>query len=217
MYFSSLIAVAFFLGTNPIHANTLVSRAVVNGPCTGSGGAPGVCIPTADCSSGGGIYISGACPGTPNDIKCCTKTSCGSGGNCRFRSQCSTSTVAGLCPGPADFMCCVPSSGGGGYPPPRIPTVGACKQRSVDNANKVVAALPGTVREIFCTRDCACPGTSDHCCGLALDYMCSSAGGVSIPNYFLVSPYWHISLDFYSHYYYIRYVPTPAGPLPNGL
>jgi hypothetical protein len=32
---------------------------------------------------------------------------------------------------------------------------------------------------VFCIRDCACPGTSDHCCGLATDMMCSDAGGVS--------------------------------------
>lgn len=43
----------------------------------------------------------------------------------------------------------------------------------------MVNANPGDVRQIYCTRDCACPGTSDHCCGLAIDFMCSSAGGVS--------------------------------------
>ena len=183
MHFSTLIPTIILLGYSAVQASSLiVERAVQNGPCTGSGGAPGVCIPTAQCSSGGGQYITNACPGLPNDIKCCTKTSCGSGGNCRWTSQCTGNTLTGLCPGPDDFKCCVPSSGGGGssYPPPRIPTVGACKQRSVDGSNKVVAGNPGKVREIFCTRDCSCPGTSDHCCGLAIDFMCSSAGGVSI-------------------------------------
>ena len=186
MHFPCVIAASILLSSNLIHANNiLVERAEINGPCTGSGGAPGVCIPTADCSSGGGSYISNACPGTPDDVKCCTKTSCGSGGNCRWTSQCSTSTVSGLCPGPDDFKCCVPDSqGSGGYPPPAIPPVGACKQRAVDGAKKVVAAQPGKVREIYCIRDCACPGTSDHCCGLAIDYMCSSAGGVRVLCFF---------------------------------
>lgn len=151
---------------------------MLNGPCTGYGGAPGVCIPTASCSSDGGRYISNACPGTPADIKCCTKTSCGSGGNCRFTSSCSGSTLTGLCPGPATFKCCIPGPGSGPYPPPAIPSVGACRAASVSGAQKVVAAHPGKVRQIYCTRSCSCPGTSDHCCGLAIDFMCSSAGGV---------------------------------------
>ena len=181
MHISTLI----LLGATTIQASTLVERAVENGPCTGSGGAPGVCIPTAKCTVDGGNYISNACPGLPNDIKCCTKASCGSGGNCRFSSTCSGTSLTGLCPGPADFKCCVPSTGGGGggtsgpYPPPAIPPVGACKAVSVSGAQKVVAGNPGKVRQIYCIRDCSCPGSSDHCCGLAIDFMCSSAGGVS--------------------------------------
>lgn len=183
MYLCTLVSLAALLSASATSASVLVERAVVDGPCTGSGGAPGVCITTSKCSSGGGQYISNACPGTPNDIKCCTKTSCGSGGNCRFTSQCSSgNTLTGLCPGPPDFKCCVPSGGSGGpYPTPAFPAVGACKQRSVDGARAVVAANPGQVRQIYCIRDCACPGTSDHCCGLAIDFMCSSAGGVSVP------------------------------------
>ncbi|KAL8858866.1 MAG: hypothetical protein Q9178_004544 [Gyalolechia marmorata] len=176
MYTTMLLKAMLLLST--IEAHSLVERAVVDGPCTGAGGAPGVCISTASCSADGGTSITGACPGTPTDIRCCTKTSCGNGGNCRFSSQCSTNTLSGLCPGPADFKCCVPGGTSSGYPTPAIPPVGACKQRAVDGAKKVVAALPGTVRQIYCTRDCACPGTSEHCCGLAIDYMCSSAGGV---------------------------------------
>ena len=177
MHFSYLLP-AILLGATTIHANILVERAVENGPCTGSGGAPGVCIATAKCTSGGGTHISNACPGTPTDIKCCTKTSCGSGGNCRWTSQCSGNTLTGLCPGPVDFKCCVPG-GSGGYPPPAIPAVGACKAPAVEGARKVVNAHPGKVRQIYCTRACSCPGTSDHCCGMAIDFMCSSAGGVS--------------------------------------
>jgi len=59
------------------HVISLAERSVVDGACPGSGG---VCIPTTKCTSGGGNYISNACPGTPNDITCCTKTACGTGG-----------------------------------------------------------------------------------------------------------------------------------------
>ncbi|KAF2429691.1 hypothetical protein EJ08DRAFT_272508 [Tothia fuscella] len=160
--------------------NQLVKRASLNGPCTGYGGAPGVCISTTDCTADGGRHILNACPGLPDNIRCCTKTSCGSGGNCRFTNTCASgNTISNQCPGPADFKCCLPgtSPNPGGFPAPHIPAVGACKAPAVNGAQKVVAALPGKVREIFCTRDCACPGTSEHCCGMAIDFMCTSAGG----------------------------------------
>lgn len=181
MHTSSLLSTAILLLPTFIHAHILFERSTIDGPCTGAAGAPGACIATAKCTSGGGTYISNACPGTPDDIRCCTKTACGSGGNCRWANTCSTSTLTGLCPGPADFKCCVPGggTGDGGYPTPDFPSVGACKAHAVDGAHKVVNANPGDVRQIYCTRDCACPGTSDHCCGLAIDFMCSSAGGVS--------------------------------------
>lgn len=95
-------------------SNPLTPRASENGACTGANNAPGVCVSTKSCSDAGGSFIDNACPGTPDNIKCCTKPSCGSGGNCRFTSSCSGTTVANLCPGPANFMCCQPSSGGGG-------------------------------------------------------------------------------------------------------
>ncbi|KAI4152774.1 MAG: hypothetical protein LQ341_000639 [Variospora aurantia] len=179
MHTSSFLSVAVILIPSVVHTHTIVQRAVANGPCTGAGGAPGVCIPTGQCTADGGTHILNACPGLPDDVRCCTKTSCGSGGNCRFANTCPTSTLTGLCPGPADFKCCVPGGGGsGGYPTPRIPSVGACKAPAVNGAQKVVGAHPGEVREIFCTRDCSCPGSSEHCCGMAIDFMCSSAGGV---------------------------------------
>ncbi|EFQ97389.1 hypothetical protein MGYG_00429 [Nannizzia gypsea CBS 118893] len=156
-----------------------VQAAKINGPCTGGGGAPGTCISTSSCTRAGGKYISNACPGLPADIKCCSKTSCGNGGNCRFVSTCSTgNTQAGLCPGPTNFQCCLPKgTGGGTFPPPKFPAVGRCKKTAVDGAKKIVAANPGKVREIFCIRDCPCPSNSEHCCGLATDMMCTSAGG----------------------------------------
>ncbi|KAH8647864.1 hypothetical protein BX600DRAFT_530854 [Xylariales sp. PMI_506] len=81
----------------------LWERSVENGQCTGAGGAPA-----------GGSYISNACPGTPNDVKCCTKPTCGSGGNCRWTSQCASgNTISNQCPGPSNFKCCLPASSGG--------------------------------------------------------------------------------------------------------
>ena len=158
-------------------------RRATDSPCTGSGDAPGVCIATGSCTSRGGTYISGACPKDPADIKCCTKTSCGHGGNCRWTSQCSSgNTLPDLCPGQAGFKCCLPPSGDGGtFPPPKYVTVRRCKQRSMNGAEKIVAGNPGKVRQIICIRNCPCrPSNSDHCCGLATDLMCTSAYGVSI-------------------------------------
>lgn len=83
----------------------------VNGPCS-IDGTPGVCISSAQCSDSDGSSRSGFCPDDPSNIKCCIKPDCGSGGNCRWTSQCSGSSQTGLCPGPADFQCCVGSDGG---------------------------------------------------------------------------------------------------------
>ncbi|KAK3368384.1 hypothetical protein B0H63DRAFT_565082 [Podospora didyma] len=167
--------------------NILVATAVmgaVNEPCVGSGGSAGVCVTTATCSASGGVTISGGCPSDASDVKCCSKASCsnGSAGNCRWTSDCAGTVVSNQCPGPSAFKCCSSAATGfGGYPTPSYPTVGtsagACKQVSVSGAQAVVAAWPGRVRQIYCTRDCACPGTSDHCCGKAVDLMCSDAGG----------------------------------------
>ncbi|KAK3315730.1 hypothetical protein B0H66DRAFT_270187 [Apodospora peruviana] len=152
--------------------------ATLNEPCYGSGGAAGVCVTSATCSDNGGVTISGACPWDSGDIKCCTKASCNSGGNCRWTSDCAGTSASNFCPGPSGFKCCSSSATGfGGYSTPAYPAVGACKQVAVDGAKTIVAAWPGRVRQIYCTRDCACPGDSDHCCGKATDMMCSDAGG----------------------------------------
>lgn len=195
MHFFLMAFAAAYFGVNVVHASALAERAILNGPCTGRGDAPGVCIPTAKCSSARGEFISNACPDTPEDIKCCTKASCGSGGSCRWTSQCTGDTLVNQCPGPADFKCCVPKTSGGGgggsvgssvgggtgnYPTPSLPLVGACKARAVDGARKIIEGNKGAVRQIYCTRDCKCNSkNSDHCCGMATDMMCSSAGGVS--------------------------------------
>ena len=91
-----------------------LSLAALTGPCN-IGGTPGVCISTTNCAAGGGSSRAGYCPNDPVNVRCCTKSSCGSGGNCRFSSSCSGVTKTGLCPGPTEFKCCEPkpSSGGG--------------------------------------------------------------------------------------------------------
>ncbi|KAL8950654.1 MAG: hypothetical protein Q9222_003313 [Ikaeria aurantiellina] len=87
--------------------------ASLNGPCS-IDGTPGVCITTTSCSSADGSFRSGFCPNDPDNVRCCIKPECGSGGKCQPESTCSGTTRTGLCPGPADFKCCEPSSGGGG-------------------------------------------------------------------------------------------------------
>ena len=94
-----------------LFALTASAFAAVNGPCSVNG-TPGVCLATTDCSNGDGTSTSGYCPDDPADVKCCTKSSCGSGGDCRWTSSCSGSMLSGQCPGPTDFKCCV--TGGGG-------------------------------------------------------------------------------------------------------
>ncbi len=194
MYFFTIAAAAAYLGFSVVQAGALAERAVVNGPCTGSGGAPGVCIPTAKCSEKGGKFINNACPNTPDNIKCCTKASCGNGGDCRWASACQGTTLNNQCPGPASFKCCVPKrpgdtgDNGSPFPKPRLPTVGACQAKAVNGAKKIIEANPGDTREIQCKRGCECepknPKASDHCCGMAVDLMCSSKAGVKFIIFF---------------------------------
>ncbi|KAJ2927868.1 hypothetical protein H1R20_g9228, partial [Candolleomyces eurysporus] len=99
-----------FLSTLATISLPLAVYAALNGPCTANG-LPGACLATATCSNGGGTSRPGFCPNDPADVQCCTK-SCGSGGTCRFTNTCTTgNTASGLCPGPADFKCCLPASG----------------------------------------------------------------------------------------------------------
>jgi hypothetical protein len=82
-------------------------------------------------------------------------------------------------PGPSEFNCCseMTDSGYGGYSDPTLPSVGCCDATSVSGAGTIVAAWPGSVREIGCCRDCDDPTDSDHCVGKAIDLMISDAGG----------------------------------------
>lgn len=156
--------------------------AAIGEPCYGPDDLGGICLEDADCSSGGGTAIDGACPSDPAGVRCCSKTPClsdGASSACGWTSDCAGSSTPGLCPGPSDVQCCDSlENGWGGYPAPTVPDVGACQQTAVDGANIVVEQFPGRVREIFCTRDCACPGDSDHCCGMAIDFMIADGGGV---------------------------------------
>ncbi|EXL66485.1 hypothetical protein FOPG_17337 [Fusarium oxysporum f. sp. conglutinans race 2 54008] len=156
--------------------------ATPNEPCYGPGGSAGVCVTTAHCTSTGGTFINGACPWDTANVKCCSKPRCRNGpsGNCRWASDCAgSSSPSNLCPGPAAFKCCNSSAPPGGYPPPRIPTVGACKKVAVDGAKKIVAKFPGRVREIGCKWGCPCTPDRDHCCGKATDIMCSDSLGAA--------------------------------------
>lgn len=179
----NVITTYLFLGAAVGHL--VVPRSEVNGPCTGSGGAPGVCIATADCTKGGGSFVSNKCPGTPEDIKCCTKTACGTDnkGICRFVSSCASgNTETNKCSGPTDFRCCMPGSGNGNYPPPGLPTTSqGCKQTAIDGAKKIVSAFPGKIIEIGCKRNCADPSSSDHCTGMANDLMVAKYGVSRLP------------------------------------
>lgn len=183
-YFSStyLLPIMRFTTAALLAILSAATHAATNEPCYGPSGAAGVCISTAACAKAGGSTIAGACPADPAGVKCCSKPKCGAGGkgNCRWVSDCAGSTVANQCPGPSQMKCCSSAARGfGGYAVPKIPAVSTCKKVSVDGAKKIVAAFPGRVREIGCVRDCACPGSSDHCCGLATDMMISDHGGVS--------------------------------------
>ncbi|KAF9917912.1 hypothetical protein FBU30_000462 [Linnemannia zychae] len=77
---------------------------------------PGLCIPTSECTGGGGTYRSGLCPNDPTNVKCCTYGTCQwringylvlgacmPTANCRQQGK---EPKAHLCPGSADIQCC---------------------------------------------------------------------------------------------------------------
>ena len=90
--------------------------AALNGPCS-IDGTPGVCVTTTNCAASDGSFRSGFCPNDPENVRCCIKPECGSGGNCRPEGTCDGTTKTGLCPGPASFKCCEPKAGGDPPPP----------------------------------------------------------------------------------------------------
>ncbi|WQF77035.1 hypothetical protein CDEST_02049 [Colletotrichum destructivum] len=146
--------------------------AAVNEPCYGPEGKAGVCITASSCTSNGGTTINGACPADPATVKCCYKVPCGAAGNCRWTSDCASSSTSGQCPGPSDFKCCQSSANGfGGYRNPPTFHSGGCTKVAMDGAKIITAAFPGRVREVGCKRDSG--KTSDHSDGKATDLMCS--------------------------------------------
>ncbi|KAH7416683.1 hypothetical protein BKA64DRAFT_739297 [Cadophora sp. MPI-SDFR-AT-0126] len=58
-----------------------------------------------------GIVSTGDCPNDPNDVKCCYIPDCKShSGTCHTVSWCNSqgrSHVAGYCPGPSNYQCCL--------------------------------------------------------------------------------------------------------------
>ncbi|KAK3367833.1 hypothetical protein B0H63DRAFT_535930 [Podospora didyma] len=152
----------------------LETRSVLNGGCTGAGGAPGVCIHTGSCTNSGGTFITGACPSTPDDVKCCTKPKCGTGGNCRWTSQCGSGvTQAGLCPGPTNFKCCLPGSGGGGGGSGGQPSTTALK---ILNKAKEAKGIPYVWAGGSCSGATGSPRKGFDCSGLVSWAVCQVTG-----------------------------------------
>ncbi len=178
MYSSTIAAVLLAVST---------AQAALNGACTASG-KPGVCISTNDCTADGGSYVSGACPNDAENIKCCYK-SCGSGGTCRFTSSCSGTTQTGLCPGPTDFKCCLPSGGGSSSVPwPKA----NCQATAINSGERILAQFPGKVSQVWCYAN---KPNSDHATGMALDFMV----GVSHLTPFSKHPLRLLSQQVYIH------------------
>lgn len=141
----------------------------------------GVCVKKSDCDSSNGVTIDGGCPSDPADVKCCSKPKCGaSPGNCRWVSDCAGESVSNQCPGPGSFKCCQSAAEGfGGYKDPGAITDSKCDDVAKAGAKWVVNQFSGRIKALGCFRpDCDC-AKSDHCCGQAIDFMCSDDGGVS--------------------------------------
>ncbi|KAF2156793.1 hypothetical protein K461DRAFT_289171 [Myriangium duriaei CBS 260.36] len=98
-------------------AVSAASASTVNGKCSVNG-APGACIDAGACTQKGGKTHTNYCPGTPDNIKCCTKSPCdGSKGVCDWTCTGNSHFITDHCPGPTGFKCCVapdpPICGGG--------------------------------------------------------------------------------------------------------
>ncbi|EAU80873.1 lysozyme [Coprinopsis cinerea okayama7 len=92
-----------------VFALTVSVQGAINDPCSVNG-TPGICITTTACANAGGTNAVGFCPNDPANVRCCTKK-CSTNGTCRFTNTCSSGNVlVGLCPGPSNFRCCIPSS-----------------------------------------------------------------------------------------------------------
>ncbi|KAG0002412.1 hypothetical protein BGZ80_008866 [Entomortierella chlamydospora] len=100
----------FFFG---IVAIVLSAASVMAANSCSVGGIAGSCVSTTSCASSGGTSTKGYCPNDPNDVRCCTYGTCKSNGvpgKCVSTSSCSGKSIAGLCPGPTNIQCCIPTS-----------------------------------------------------------------------------------------------------------
>lgn len=122
---TQVLASLLLAAASTVSATVAFPRSTLNGPCTGKDGAPGVCVPTKSCTRDNGTYIDNACPGTPDDVKCCTKPHCqleARSGDCRWKQNCNgNSLVQYLCPGPDSFQCCITNEGTGTTQPTAAP------------------------------------------------------------------------------------------------
>lgn len=81
-------------------------------------------------------------------------------------------------------MCCSESSADYSQDDSEVvipePEAGICEEVAVNGAQIVIDAWPARVREVGCYRPPElCDTPSDHCDGMAIDFMISDAGGVS--------------------------------------
>jgi hypothetical protein len=142
------LLITALLAASSVSANYVSARqTTLNGPCTGANGVAGVCVSTSSCTADGGSYISNACPGTPENIKCCTKPSCqraAQSGDCRWTDQCDggKTILTGLCPGPAGFKCCITNEGGSPPPTNPPPSGGGDLGQKILAKSKEAAGLP---------------------------------------------------------------------------
>ncbi|KAJ4313629.1 hypothetical protein N0V94_006852 [Neodidymelliopsis sp. IMI 364377] len=74
MRLSALVGLLFSLVA--VTALNVHPRYAINGKCTDKDGESGVCIGKTSCSDDGASWVNNTSPGTPEDIKCCTKASC---------------------------------------------------------------------------------------------------------------------------------------------
>jgi len=105
MHFNTKLIIAFLVA-----AMTPSSLASLQGGCSGSYMGVGVCVHTADCTANGGSYISGFCPGDPEDVKCCVKkVQVGNQiGKCLPTYQCYSGRILdGYCPGNESVKLCI--------------------------------------------------------------------------------------------------------------
>lgn len=93
---------------------TAATASYWGGPCEGRNGKllglipadPGICIPKGDCR---GHSEAGFCPGTPDEVWCCSLGCNGNKGDlCQWTSGgCAGVFVSGQCPGDSGFKCCI--------------------------------------------------------------------------------------------------------------